>query len=641
MSFNVPLFKCEPFVGQIKFLHSDKADASSAYSVKETATLALIIPRKIYVNEIRLSFYDESLKKKKLTKRFLWYSADKSSDEYRASFKPEALGIGLYFSSIKVATPSGEFFGRYEDALIKFTNEQDVSPNIQLTVSDFLYPEPDSFYGGIIYHVFVDRFMRSGKVACREDALIVNDWSGGVPEYPEYPGAPLKNNTFYGGTLYGVADKLDYISSLGANIIYLSPIFEAASNHKYDTGDYMRVDEMFGGDKALRYLIKQCKKRGIKLILDGVFNHTGADSIYFNRYGRYSSVGAFQSEDSEYRTWYSFESFPEKYSCWWGIEILPRLNLSEPACREYFIGDGGVIEKYFKMGIDGIRLDVADELSDEFISGIKRKASENVHHSIVYGEVWEDASNKIAYDTRKKYYLGSELDGVMNYPLRKGLIDYIKFNRTHELRYALTDIIRNAPLRVSNAQMNLIGTHDTERILTVLGGDSSDGFNNSELRVKRMDNKQRANALKLLSSMYTVVATLPGLPTVFYGDEAGLEGYGDPFNRMPYPWGQEDTHLLDHYKKVGAIRRKNKVFGQGSFKLLHLDDGLLVFERAEGGNAFLTILNNSMNSILVSFSGRVLDLLCEIRGTEFTLKPKETKIFKTKKDITLKTIDLI
>lgn len=192
-----------------------------------------------------------------------------------------------------------------------------------------------------------------------------------MPEYPAYPGAPLKNNRFYGGTLLGIIDKLEYIRSLGVDTIYLSPIFDAASNHKYDTADYMSVDSMFGGEKAFKALIKKAHEYGIGIILDGVFNHTGSDSIYFNKYGHYKTLGAYQSKKSKYYSWYDFKNYPDEYTAWWGIDILPRIHPDKPDCRKYFVGKDGVIAKYASMGIDGFRLDVADELSDDFIAEIK------------------------------------------------------------------------------------------------------------------------------------------------------------------------------------------------------------------------------------------------------------------------------
>ena len=236
---------------------------------------------------------------------------------------------GLYFIGFYIKTVAGDAYA-YKPSCgntVAFRKaEGDMPYQFQLTVSDFSHNAPEWIYGGIIYHVFVDRFCRTVETPMRRDSILNTDWDNGIPEYPEYPGAHLENNTFFGGNLYGVADKLDYISSLGVNCIYLSPVFEAYSNHKYDTGNYMKVDDAFGGEDALRKLISEAQKSNIRIILDGVFNHTGDDSIYFNKYGKYDSIGAYQSKSSEYYSWYDFKEFAYEYTSWWGIKTRPRIH---------------------------------------------------------------------------------------------------------------------------------------------------------------------------------------------------------------------------------------------------------------------------------------------------------------------------
>ena len=411
---------------------------------------------------------------------------------------------------------------------------------------------------------------------------------------------------------------------MGVTDIYLSPIFESVSNHKYDTADYLRVDPTFGGEEAFVDLINDARAYGIGIILDGVFNHTGADSIYFNKFNNYNSVGAYQSQSSKYYEWFDFKSHPDDYTCWWGIEILPRINPDKPSCREFFVGEGGVIDKYSKLGIHGFRLDVADELSDDFISSIKARLVKNNPDAVLYGEVWEDASNKIAYGVRKRYYLGRELDGVMNYPVRTGIIDYIKNRKVDTLEYALTDIIDNAPECVANMQMNLLSTHDTERIITVLGADSSSGKENSVLQKLKMSNAERENAIKKVKNAFTVLFTIPGIPSIFYGDEAGLEGYSDPFNRLPFPWGREERELVCHISSLGNLR-KYKVYKNGKFKLLHLSPELLVFQRYDARSNYVTIINNSDSEISLCYSGKIKKMVGDIVTTKKDIKlPSQT-----------------
>ena len=605
-----------------KFFHKNKDCDFRAFEASEIISLAFELPTSLGATDIHIEVFCADETSPFCVIQGKYQGRNENIEKFLFEFK---LNSGLYFLRPAIVVLGNKIFGRKCGDKIIFDGMGEM---IQLTVSDFLYKEPEAILGGTIYHIFVDRFNRGGDVVRNEyNELVGGEWDV-IPEFPEYPGAPLKNNTLYGGTLYGIIEKLDYIASLGCNAIYLSPIFESVSNHKYDTGDYMKVDPCFGGDDALKLLISTAEKKGISIILDGVFNHTGADSRYFNRYGRYDSIGAYQSTDSLYYDWYDFKSYPTDYTCWWGIEILPRINPDKPSCREFFVGENGVISKYRKMGVYGFRLDVADELSDDFIGEIKKRLSENDDQSILYGEVWEDASNKVAYDTRKKYYLGKELDGVMNYPLRKGLIDYVTKGVTETLEYYFNEVQRNTPERILNCQMNLLGTHDTERILTILGGKASDGCSNADLSVLRMNKDERERAVCRLCSLYTVLATLPGIPTIFYGDEVGLEGYHDPFNRMPYPYGNENKTLLNHYTLIGDIRRKNEIYKSGSFRLLELTSDLLIFERFDSRNSYVTVLNNGKTSVGISFEKKVQSLLEKNLDKFILIESGESKILK-------------
>ncbi len=620
------------FFGDLSFIHDERESDCCAFLSAEKRVLALRIAHTLGVTEAHFEVFAHGDRRSLPLTFEALCGAD---DIYQCSL--QFLGVGLYFGRIRLLTAFGEFFGIRRGKRIQFVRDASVGDTLQISVSRFAYPAPDRYLGGVIYHIFVDRFAKGSRVIPpKVGAKIVENWENGVPEYPAYPGAYLENNTFYGGTLYGVAERLDDLAALGVSLIYLSPIFEAYSNHKYDTGDYMKVDSMFGGDEALRYLIDQAKKRGIGIILDGVFNHTGSDSVYFNKKGTYPSLGAYQSKDSPYFSWYSFQNFPQEYTCWWGIPILPRIHPDRKECREFFLGRDGVIEKYARMGIAGFRLDVADELSDDFIAGIKRVLSESDPKALLYGEVWEDASNKISYGVRKQYYLGKELDGVMNYPLRGALLSYVQKRDPSELMYIFDEVYPNTPKRILDAQMNLLGTHDTERILTALAAEHREGVGNTELAKKRMNAEERALGKRRLKMLYTVIATLPGLPMVYYGDEVGLEGYSDPFNRMPYPYGSEDMELLSHYKKIGAIRRENSVYKRGDFILLSLTDAHLIFGRESRSYVYLTILNQGEEPLRLSLSEESSDLISNEKGTAFCISPLTATIIKTKKNFKLR-----
>ena len=614
------------FKGNLIYLHDGKDIGSGAFEKNKTAEIRILLPRSVGVVSVYAIIYSEDMKVvSKILAKLV--SNDVKNDEY--SIELNSFPIGLYFFSLSIDSVAGEFFGVKGIGREIVFSQKDSSEHFQFSIVDFASTSSDAYRGGMIYHIFVDRFNRGGNVTKRSDAVLYDEWEDAIPEYPSYPGAHLENNTFFGGTLYGVIDKLDYISNLGVSLIYLSPIFEAYSNHKYDTGDYMKVDAMFGGEEALKQLIQAAEKKGIGIILDGVFNHTGSDSVYFNRYGRYKELGAYQSDKSPYYSWYDFQHHPDKYTSWWGLEILPRINPDIAQCGNYIAGDGGVIEKYSDLGVAGFRLDVADELSDKFISKIKSKLEERGKPSILYGEVWEDASNKIAYDKRKRYYLGEELDGVMNYPLRTGIISFLRDKKDSALRYALLEVLFNAPKRIRDLEMNILGTHDTERIITTLSGKSSEGRSNDELSTLCLSEEEKSLGIKLVKMAYSILFTVPGLPTVFYGDEVGLEGYHDPFNRRPFPWKNGDFALAEFVSELGKYRRDNSVYIDGEFDVIHLDPKILVFSRRKGNVACYTLVNNSEDPVLFEFSSIGESYNLSISSKRFMLKPLSSDIIKT------------
>ena len=612
---------------KLLYLHNGKSVGSGAFELKNSNSFRILLPRSVGVVSVCAKIYSEAflmIKEEKMRQ----IGNDLYFDTYEMDINSLELPLGLYFLRFTIETVGGRVFGVKDTYDVVRLSEKDEGYSFQFSIVDFKNTEPKKRYGGIIYHVFVDRFSKGGEVKVRDDAVMMEKWEGGIPEYPEYPGAHLENNTFFGGTLYGVIDKLDYIQSLGTTLIYLSPIFEAYSNHKYDTGNYMKVDDMFGGDSALIKLIEEADKRGIGIILDGVFNHTGSDSVYFNQNGRYDSLGAYQSSESPYYKWYDFQNHPDKYTCWWGIKILPRINPDVKECGDFIAGKNGVVEKYANLGIAGFRLDVADELSDDFIARIKDKLSAS-KDTVLYGEVWEDASNKISYGKRKRYYLGSELDGVMNYPLREGIIDFLKSKNKDKLEYALGEVMFNAPKRIRDLQMNLLGTHDTERIITILAGESAENKTNAQLSLTYLNETAKRKGIGLVKMAYTILATLPGLPTVFYGDEVGLEGYKDPFNRRPYPWKSGNSGLREYYKKIGEIRTSSSVYKTGDFKLIHLDNELLIYSRIKSGKAYVTAVNNSDKDKTVEFEKTVTTLIGGNRSKKIVLAPMSAEIIKT------------
>ena len=520
------------------------------------------------------------------------------------------LPVGLWFLSFGCETGIGcVWCHRQYDGALSFSRiPPDERRCFQLTVTDF--PERnDPSDAGAVYQIFVDRFRRGKDTPIREGMELVDDWYSRDVEYPAYPGAPMKNNRVWGGNLAGITEKLDEIKKLGVSLIYLSPIFLSPSNHRYDTSDYMTVDPIVGDEADLKELIAEGEKRGIGILLDGVFNHTGSDSVYFNKNGRFKSIGAYQSPASPYYKWYNFRRFPDDYECWWNIPILPRINPDEPSCHDYFVGESGVIPHYAALGVKGFRLDVADELSDDFIRAIKKRLREQDGNALLYGEVWEDASNKIAYGRRKRYYAGNELDGVMNYPLRTAILDYVRSGKTEALGYYVSEVMPNMPRETVGLQLNLIGTHDTPRALTALGGEPENGRAVRELSNVKMTEDEYAVARDRLILAYLISATFPGRPMIYYGDEAGMEGYADPMNRMPYPWEREDQTILEVYRTIGRLRLSNEALVKGSFAIKHLDDSLLVYERKIGKSAVAVFINRSQNEVNISLFGKYRDII--------------------------------
>ena len=493
---------------------------------------------------------------------------------------------------------------------------------------------PEWMKGRTMYQIFVDRFAKGeGAVGTRDDVIINEDWENGIPQYAERPGEDLKNNMFFGGNLWGVIEKLDYLKSIGVGVIYLNPIFTAYSNHKYDTGNYLEIDAMFGGKEAFDTLIEKANELDIKIILDGVFNHTGDNSLYFDRYGEYGGQGAYGNKNSAYRKWFSFKGSDEEYDCWWGIKIMPRLNHKNKACRGFFTGKDGVGAHYIRQGVAGWRLDVADELCDEFLdefcAAVKKESG---GEAVIIGEVWENAAEKIAYSKRRSYLRGKQLDSVMNYPLRTGILDFVLKGEAEQLGDVLKSLYSCYPKCVSDSLMNILGTHDTERVLTVFGKGSADVCweNGSVLAEKRLDEKAYKAAVKSLMVASALQYTVYGVPSLYYGDEAGVEGYHDPFCRLPFPWGRENEELLEHYKKLGSIRAENlDLFATGEFKMLSARDGVVSYMRYNDKDEICVIANATRSRVDYELEGEWKNLLSG-RAYSSSVGPMSCVILKKK-----------
>lgn len=483
----------------------------------------------------------------------------------------------------------------------------------QITVYDPATQVPAWYTHGTIYQIFPDRFCR-GKATAQPPLLP----AGGLyhthwDDFPFYAKDPQTGDIaaydFFGGTLDGIVEKLPYLQELGITILYLNPIFSAVSNHKYDTGDYKRVDEQFGGDAALDRLRQATDKAGIRLILDGVFSHTGSHSLYFQ--------DAILSTDSPYYPWYRFDEYPGKYDCWWGVTTLPNVNELDPSYREFVInGPDSVIKHWLRRGIAGWRLDVADELPGEFVQELYRTLKAENPNAVLIGEVWEDASHKESYGVLREYLWGHELDSVINYPLRSVILGFLTGGRTaREAMRQWASLAENYPIPYFYSTMNVLGTHDVPRILTLLGEAPSEAaLTKLEQARYRLSPEARRRAVARLKLAALIQFTAPGVPCVYYGDEAGLEGHSDPQNRRTYSWGGEEKVLVEWYKKLGILRRDEPVLRTGHWIPLDAGDMVLAFgRRTEAGrDALGEIIRDAAIVVLVNRSEETVQSAVDI-----------------------------
>lgn len=487
---------------------------------------------------------------------------------------------------------------------------------------------PDWFKGCIMYQIFPDRFFRSGDAHVGEGKWLHTNWNE-KPEYRMNSQGKVLNNDFFGGNLRGICAKLDYLEKLHVSVLYLNPIFQAYSNHRYDTGDYKKIDPMLGTEEDFAFLVKECKARHIRIMLDGVFNHTGDDSRYFNKYGRYDDIGAYQSKDSKYYAWYNFTEYPNKYESWWGIDNLPAVNEKCPSYIDFITGDSGVLKYWLKYELAGYRLDVADELPDEFIKKIRSSVKSAQPDALVLGEVWEDASNKIAYSKRRRYFQGEELDSVMNYPLKDAIINFVTRNDTLLLRQTLSMLRDNYPKIVLDSLMNILGTHDTVRILTAFGGIKAK--DKDEMNVLKMDPEVRKEAVACLKVAALLLFTLPGNPCIYYGDEIGMEGYSDPFCRCPFQWENIDEDLLSYFQMLTQIRSSYHVFKDCEYTELFADTNCLVYERRLPNEVIVVCVNRGYNKFDLNFKGSLFNLFDgNLFLNKYTIQPKSCSILSNK-----------
>lgn len=484
----------------------------------------------------------------------------------------------------------------------------------QITVYKEGYKTPSWFKDSIMYQILVDRFYNgneNGKVNNpKKNSHLYERWDD-IPEYkPDPETGEITCSEFFGGNFKGVIEKLPYLKELGVSVIYFNPIFESPSSHKYNTGDYMKIDSMYGDEDIFLELISTAKSMGISIILDGVFSHTGSDSKYFNKEGNYPVIGAYQSTSSPYYSWYNFRHYPDDYTCWWGVKTLPEVNELEQSYQNFILGnDESVINHWMRFGIKGWRLDVADELPDEFLKKLRKSIKEFDDDAVIIGEVWEDASNKISYGRLKQYLLGEELDSVMNYRLKDGILDFLIGKCSGEyLNRVIMSLYENYPLQSFYSLMNILGTHDTCRALYVLAGiECGDGIHSKEKEAAvSLTPEQMEIAGRRMKMASAFIMTFPGVPCIYYGDEAGLGGSRDPFNRRAYPWERENKELLEWYKKICLLRQSMNALQTGEyFPIYYSEDafgfvrvinkGTDIFNQRRNKGFVLALFNRSQN----------------------------------------------
>ena len=520
---------------------------------------------------------------------FVLYKQEGPYELWQCTFSLEEAGLYFYYFRITGITGTFRLFKYGDD-----TNMED-GDLWQLSCIPGDFTTPDWAKGAVIYQVFPDRFCRAGDCDLTGKLTpytVHESWDEEVCWQPNEKGEVL-NNDFYGGNFRGITEKLDYIASFGVTILYLNPISKSFSSHRYDTGDYKTPDPMLGTEEDFKALCDAAHARGIRVILDGVYSHTGADSLYFDKLGRFGGKGAFCTKDSPYYSWYTFKEYPHTYNSWWGFDTLPTVRKTDPAFMEFiFEAEDSVLAHWLSLGADGFRLDVADELPNEFMDKLKKRLRQLRPDALLMGEVWEDASNKIAYNIRRRYFVDATLDSVMNYPFQKAILDFLRgTDDGTAFRNRVLSVVENYPAQVLACNMNLLGTHDTPRILTALV-DDFDG-SREQLAVRKLDQRRLELARQRLFAATVLQFTLPGSPSIYYGDEAGMEGGKDPFNRRPYPWGREDTEILEHYRALGQLRRGYEALRKGKLSFFASGGGRLGYTRSTETESLRIYVNQS------------------------------------------------
>lgn len=551
--------------------------------------------------------------------------------EYRMDFKGCVEGVnhfrlsltldetGLYFYYFDLYSDFRKLYrGELGEAVLSWT----AGACWQLTVYEADFATPKALRGGVMYQIFPDRFFegRPHPVMPFADRVYRANKQGEPYFWPNEQGGQL-NLDYFGGDFEGIRKKLGYLQELGVTWIYLNPIFEAHANHRYNTADYLNADPLLGTNEEFTLLCREAKEKGIRIILDGVFSHTGSDSLYFNREGRYGQGGAYHDPNSPYRSWYDFDpKYPCGYRSWWGFDTLPEVREDDPAYQQFICGKDGVIDTWLSRGASGFRLDVADELPDDFIESIRKAVKAHGPDCYLLGEVWEDATTKEAYGVRRTYLLGKGLDGVMNYPFRNAILSFLRGGSALSCAEQLTAICEHYPAPALHALMNHVGTHDTERILTALEDEPAGGRDRYWQSGRRLPKPKYDHGIRLVRLAYAMLFTLPGVPCIYYGDEVGMQGYRDPFNRAYYDWDSTENRIKPLLRQLAKLRKECDAFWEGDFRVTRADGGLLQYRRT-GPTETAEIAINRTPRLLAT---RALGKVTEVDPFSFTVVVEDT-----------------
>ena len=471
----------------------------------------------------------------------------------------------------------------------------------QLTVYEPDFKTPDWIKDGTMYQIFPDRFYEGvpNKPLPFADRIYRPDKTGEPYFWPNEQSEGYLNMDYYGGDFAGIQQKLPYLEELGVTCIYLNPIFEAHANHRYNTANYLKADPLLGTNEDFAALCAEAKKHGIRIILDGVFSHTGSDSLYFNREGRYGPGGAYRDRNSPYRSWYDFDSgYVGGYRSWWGFETLPEVNEETPSYVEFITGPGGVIDTWLRRGAAGFRLDVADELPDEFIEKVRAAVKRVSPEKFLLGEVWEDATTKFGFNKRRTYLLGKGLDSVMNYPFKNAVLDFVKGKPAEQAMTEILTICEHYPAPAMDTALNFLSTHDTERALTVIADEPANGRGRAWQSGRCVTGDAYEEGLLRLRMAYAIIYTLPGVPCLYYGDEIAMQGYRDPFNRAFFRWDAHEQRLRPVLAQLAQLRHTCEAFRTGQLRVLRAEDGILHYQRVGKVETAEIIVNRTEHIIV-------------------------------------------